>query len=515
MSTKKQKKIDGRSRCREKILSGILVLLLGVTGCGRADRSQIEADISKVNAGMETASDEDPSGNMLGEIPEHIAYEKINDSNGNCIKVDAAVIVPEIPSYGVYKENHIDINDAYLKTMAEKLFDRGEYEQIKPAWMCTQEELEKEQEYINRLVSTYDLDALAINYGGAKEDIAEVCLPDWLYYLYHYYNEVSYDGSTEAELTEGKLIYGYEDFYDAYDKEASREYNTCALRGTVDGREWILYYENVVNDGVWLAKVVEGPASSSRGSIVSFMKGCNQNMLVLAPVDSRSVGGIEICSQDNYLETNLYGENASDEEQCRRMVYDFAEEMGLADSMDIVCVNNCIVTDEEGNRSLDGYRMYMAPVIDGVQNYFSDMACLHIENESYDTNAWQEYIAFDVSSEGVGNVFIGDRYEIGECMSQQAGMLTFEQADMIAQKHMQELVDTSTVGTAYFDTIDRIELVYATVRYDEGYSMIPVWMYYLRYDRAYMFRQAYFGINAVDGSIVNVVYSGDYDYMFQ
>lgn len=495
-----------KGKCYRTIFSITLILSFVIAGCGKTDSSQIEADIQEVDDGIGTSTDA-AVADISGEIPEQLTYEIANADGSISIDVDADVIVPEVESYSVYEEKPIAFDDDFLKTLAGNLFDGGIYEQIKPAWMCTQEEFATEQEYVK---------ALTQRYAGQVE--LPGYIPGWLHNLYYHYNEMSYDGSMVAELTEGQLIYSYMASYDIDGETITECYDNCTLRGTVDGEEWILYYENFI-PSPYLDSGVYGSVYSG-GTI------CR---LVIAPVNQKYYGDynmVQMSSPENYLDTTTYGENVSDETLCRQMAYDFVEKLGLSDDMEIVYANNYIVTDEEEGSRLDGYRMYLLPVINGVQNYFSDTGCVGTEKET-DTEddeesgylvALQEYIAVDVSSEGVCGVLIGNQYEMGECMTKQANMLTFEQIDMIAQEYMQEYVNM-TFNTEYLVenieiSIDRVELSYATIQYEEGYSIVPVWMYYLEYDKKRMFHEAFFGINALDGSIVTIMYIGNYDYMF-
>ena len=354
---------------------------------------------------------------------------------------------------------------------------------------------------------------LAEQYAG--QEVSEGHLSGWLNNLYRFYNEMSYDGSMVAELTEGQLIYRYIVSYDIDGEMLKEGYDNCTLRGTVDGEEWILYYENIIPNDLLVD-------STQGGNDVSVLPGAMEEcILVIAPVNQKYYGyysRVQMSSTDNYLDTTTYGENVSDETQCRQMAYDFVEKLGLADNMEVVCVNNYIVTDENESGRLDGYRMYMAPVINGVQNYFSNMGCVVTKNDEESLPAYQEYIAVDVSSEGVCSVVVGNQYEMGECMTKQANMLTFEQIDMIAQEYMQECVNKS-FSTEYMVenielSIDRVQLSYATIQYEEGYSIVPVWVYYFEYDKKYMFHEAFFGVNALDGSVFDMGYNNSYDNLF-
>ena len=488
-----------KARCCRRFFGITLILSFVIAGCGRADGSRIEADMQDVGQDIGTATDA-AADDISDEIPEKLTYTIANDDGRCSVDVDAEVIVPEATSYSVYEEKLIAFDDDFLKTLAENLFDGGTYEQIKPAWMCTQEELATEQEYTKMLVQRYT---------GQEEMPAY--MPGWLYNLYRFYNEMSYDGSMVAELTEGQLIYNYMASYDIDGETMTTCYDNCTLRGTVDGEEWILYYENFIPDGVL--------SSDQYGSVISVFPGETQCRLVVAPVNQKyDYGWAQMSSPDNYLDTTTYGENVSDETQCRQMAYDFVEKLGLADNMEVVCVNNYIVTDENESGRLDGYRMYMAPVINGVQNYFSNMGCVVTKNDEESLPAYQEYIAVDVSSEGVCSVVVGNQYEMGECMTKQANMLTFEQIDMIAQEYMQECVNKS-FSTEYMVenielSIDRVQLSYATIQYEEGYSIVPVWVYYFEYDKKYMFHEAFFGVNALDGSVFDMGYNNSYDNLF-
>ena len=482
------KRLSGKKKIMQTVFCLFLLFIAPITeGCGKTDSSQLEEDMSGVSDDIGTGTDADAGS--PGEIPERITYEITTNSSGSYINVDAEVIVPEVASYSVYEEKRVGVDDAFLKALAGNLFDDGAYEQIKPAWMCTRDELVSVQAYTETLLERY-----------AGEDDVLLYRPDWVYNLYHVYNEVSYDGSMAADLTEGRLIYRYTGYYDTDGNTVDGGYDSCMLRGTVDGEEWLLYYES---EGASESEDTEPDINS-------------KSKLVLAPANSKYHGWIlDLSSQGNDLDTTMYGENVSDEALCRQTVYDFAERLGLSDNMEIACVYGLVVTDEAGNSRLDGYRMYMVPAINGAQNYFSNMSCLGTGD--WDLNhmfAYQEYVVFDVSSEGVCSVFVGNQYEMGECMTQEANMLTFEQVDMIAQEYMQQLVNTPPDEQTHSEKIDRVQLSYATVQYENGYSFVPVWMYYLEYDIKYMFHEAFFGINALDGSILPIVDGGSYGYMF-
>ena len=492
-----------KARCCRRFFGITLILSFVIAGCGRADGSRIEADMQDVGEDIGTATDA-AADDISDEIPEKITYAITSDDGRCSVDVDAEVIVPEATSYSVYEEKLIAFDDDFLRTLAENLFDGGTYEQIKPAWMCTQEELATEQEYTKMLAEQY-----------AGQEVSEGHLSGWLNNLYRFYNEMSYDGSMVAELTEGQLIYRYIVSYDIDGEMLKEGYDNCTLRGTVDGEEWILYYENIIPNDLLVG-------STQGGNDVSVLPGAMEEcILVIAPVNQKYYGyysRVEMSSPDNYLDTTTYGENVSDETQCRQMAYDFVEKLGLADNMEVVCVNNYIVTDENESGRLDGYRMYMAPVINGVQNYFSNMGCVVTKNDEESLPAYQEYIAVDVSSEGVCSVVVGNQYEMGECMTKQANMLTFEQIDMIAQEYMQECVNKS-FSTEYMVenielSIDRVQLSYATIQYEEGYSIVPVWVYYFEYDKKYMFHEAFFGVNALDGSVFDMGYNNSYDNLF-
>ena len=148
---------------------------------------------------------------------------------------------------------------------------------------------------------------------------------------------------------------------------------------------------------------------------------------------------------------------------------------------------------------------------------------------SGELTAPQETIDVTVDAQGVATVKIqANQYELEEEGTGITSYLTFEQVDAAAQKYMSEYKqpDYITKNVPQAVSVTHVKLNYAYVRYTDGnYNMIPVWAYYgyqfeqnpyqERYSGDASPRECFlFGVSAVDGQIIEGVYSKVVDNPF-
>lgn len=135
----------------------------------------------------------------------------------------------------------------------------------------------------------------------------------------------------------------------------------------------------------------------------------------------------------------------------------------------------------------------------------------------------------EADAQGVATVKIqANQYELEEEGTGITSYLTFEQVDAAAQKYMSEYKqpDYITKNVPQAVSVTHVKLNYAYVRYTDGnYNMIPVWAYYgyqfeqnpyqERYSGDASPRECFlFGVSAVDGQIIEGVYSKVVDNPF-
>lgn len=436
------------------LLLPVLVLMLTLAGCSRAEKDELSDEIRGLedNTNQSSASDAEQ---VSAAIPERISYT-IDGEGGNMVKVDAEVVSTGYGQMSIYKDERVDMDDAYLKELAETLFDGGEYEIVKPYFMCSRSELEDEAAYLEQWNEFY-------NKNGNT-------FPEWLWQCQdavEYFSEYYDEENTVSNLTQGKLIYQTE-----LSDEGETVWKQCILRGTIDGEPWELL---CMNQNMYSRNI----------------------SLELHQLDE--VHQVyKLIDLEDEVQIRVRGDNTCDIEECEREACEMAEKLGFAD-MNIATAAHRVYADNEGNETLDGYRILMVRNTDGMQHMFGgDIGTATLDKGEYWT-ANQQCIAFDINAEGVTDIFINEIYRQGECMAEKAEFLNFNKADEMAQDYMQRMMDSLTYSDdIFFLRVNRVQLGYMTLHYEEGYTLVPVWAYF------YADGDMWFGVNALDGSIVGI-----------
>lgn len=444
-----------------RVIPVILALSLIFTGCGNAGKDELSDEIEAIenNDSYSSASDAEQ---VSATVPQKISYT-ISGNGAAEVRVDAEVISEGYGQMGVYEDIRIDMDDAYLKQLAETLFDAGEYEIVKPYFMCSRSELEDEAAYLGQWHAFYDESGNTF--------------PGWLRrcqeaaeYFSGYYDEEN----TVSDLAEGKLIYQTH-----LSNGNASVWRQCILRGTIGGDPWQLLYMNQDMTG---------------GDISLELCRLNEAHQVYKLIDD-----------EDEVQVRVRGDNPCDIEACEREACEAVEKLGFAD-MGIAMTAHRVYSNNGGNETLDGYRIFMMRNTDGRQHIFGgDVGTVTLDKEKY-WSANQQCIVFDVNADGVIGIFANEIYSQGECISEVAGFLGFDKADKVAQEYMQERVDFLSEAEAIYQLhVNKVQLGYMTLHYEQGYTLVPVWAYF--YDGGAM----WFGVNALDGSIVGT-YDTQYDW---
>lgn len=466
--------IKAKKLARKKagcILSSMLALSLILAGCGKPGGKDLAEDMNRANDNVSSGSDaEDISGgNDLAGIPENISYKLSSPSGDNTVEVDAEVISAGYDKVGVYSANRIEMDEDYLKNLADKLFDDGKYEAVKPYGACSMEELEAEETYFLGIKAEAEAGGYEFGYSRLLEiDHAK---------------EV-WDSTQVAEWQEGAIIW----------ENTADGYASARLRGEIDGLVYELEF--------WKGKGGDG------GNITTYS-------LVVVPL-SRYHHVYTLSDREYDLSKTLYGENKYSPEDAKRYACDLVEKLGFSD-MELADFCDIVVSEDDvENLYLDGYRMFFVRNMGGMQNILCQ--------NSYTLLAWdgviddsvmggsQECLTMDVNSEGLVAITFGPRYELAS-MSDQAETLSFEQVDAVAQDYMQKKVNSyDEYNGRYTEKVAEVRLGYLTVLYENQYVLAPVWVYIKAHAFANQpMEDAWFGVNALDGSIIQLTY--DYEFI--
>lgn len=456
-----------------------VILAISLSGCGnsgKADRDEIADDL---NIQESTASGSDADSAVIDgaeDIPEHISYS-VKSGYSSEIKVDADVDASGYAYAAIYDVKPVTVDEEVLKSYADKLFDNGSYEVVKPYSICSMDELQAEKELLEEIYEGYEEEG--------KLDVIPHHIMINLAMVEKYMNE--YDESNVRELGEDELIVEeeMEDIIGSGQSfvgdETVETVFSCRLRGECDGAKWELCYRKTGIGNDIAAVIMMYP-----------MSGKQADTQIVNTEDTAAI---------------IYGENYADLETSKRSAMDFMEALGY-EGMEIVDTSQLVyqhkVNDKYENY-IDGYRFTFARALNGIQTGYmvNSAICSSIDG----SKIGQEYIKVYVDEDEIEQITISRLLDVGDKMSECGSMLSFEQIDMIAQEFMEEKVGThEMVGYS----INDVSLRYVVLPFEDGrYSMMPVWIYYVdgsgmgaMGDNIY----ASFGVNAVDGSIVEFLY---------
>ncbi|MDE5872494.1 MAG: hypothetical protein K2H07_01125, partial [Lachnospiraceae bacterium] len=105
-----------------------LFIVTGVfTACGKPDKE----DIAKELGGNTTSDSATKSDAVQEKISENLSYTVTSGGDG-AVKVEAEVSSGGYGQVPTYKLKKKEKNDEWVKSYAEKLFDNGEYINVKP-----------------------------------------------------------------------------------------------------------------------------------------------------------------------------------------------------------------------------------------------------------------------------------------------------------------------------------------------------------------------------------------------
>ncbi|MDE6025262.1 MAG: hypothetical protein K2G45_07410 [Lachnospiraceae bacterium] len=443
----------------KKIYVGITILsaMFLFSSCGKEKKDNIEDDLRE-NVGVDASVSDTEKKNETDEIPENISYTV--EVGGRTSKVDARIYADgygNVPTFTV-KECE-DIEERVLN-YAAKLFDNGEYTNVKPYTVLTREELEAElQIYKERQSDSFNsqLDILEIEYmleegGGNPEkspDDQILFSDDFDYYLN--------DGGDEGHLS----------------------LNEINLRGYVNGRLWKFNYKDGYNNQT--------------------INGKTENQKYIPCLEAR-------CIDDEYEVKNTYdiGEtflnNTCNREDAEKKAKELLQKLGFQDMELLHIVQNYL--GKEGNDLLiDGYTMLFGMSQNGAHLLYAKGSLEVAAGQEAAYSATQPYVEVIVNSNGIYQVRIMGNYSEPEILAENSNMLSFEQVNEIAKEEFQR---SMTESDSRSFNIDTIEFGYVYITYDGlSYAIVPVWRYYSAAgDRNEQNRCACLTIGALDGAII-------------
>lgn len=460
---------------RRRLFVCIIVLALVMVGCGKKDSQEIDDKLSSLDNAESSVGEESTEDSGIYSMPESVSYEVQGElTSGMVTKVEAEVSAEQTDDISVYSLSYTSMDDAYVKCYADKLFDNGEYEVVKPYEISSLEELNEERNHYLDIWSYYG----GTSGSGVKQHYG-VCGPITIgpeHNITMIDQQVSdFQESNVVVYKDNQLL--YEESYDSFDDAGNISGEVIAkkakLRGTVDGEEWELRGYSANENNMYAYDI----------------------MVMNKVYTSTEVTG---CIGVNDFATSCYGENILDIDTARADAESFLKKLGF-DKIDNIHTLQLVtkVDDKEVN---DGYRFIFAPKYGNLPVALLNNTYV-IDTPTYakvfglEQACFQEYIHVNITSEGIIEVSFYKSYDESVELTDDAELLSFDDVDIAAKKYIEE-------SFPYVVTISNIDLKYVITYYGgEDYALVPVWLYSMG-PEVDGWSSTCFGVNALDGSII-------------
>ncbi|MCM1272046.1 MAG: hypothetical protein NC225_03425 [Clostridium sp.] len=441
----------------------ILGAMIFLTACGNEKKDMIAEDL-KENVGQDASAGNAAQNTGPDAIPEHVSYTV--EVGGNTTKVEAEVIADGYGKVPTLAAEKCTDKDEYVERYAKRLFDDGDFKNVKPYQVQSREELEAELQYYQ--------EKYAGNTEYSENDNT-----------WRIENRLDfYDDDNYVEYPEGTLVYETHLSSESDEGESNEDvFYDAYLRGMVDGRTWTLSYDEGYS---YNNVMVEGQKIKTEWIPTIYAKCIDEEYYI---ANTSEV-------------TETYLNNACKREDAEKEAQEFLHRLGFGEMELLHIVQNNQGMDED-KISTDGYTMVFGVKQGGAHLLYSAGSITTSMDTGVNSDiAVQPYVEVVVNSNGVYSLMIMGNYNDAEIMSGESTMLSFEQIDEIAKERMTEIM--TEYPSSYFN-IDCIEFGYVYITYDGlEYAAVPAWCY-CNGGRNEKFRSAVITICALDGA---VIYSG-------
>ncbi len=455
-------------------ISSLFIVTGAFTACGKADREEIERDLS-VNVTSDYAAESDVAQE---EIPQTLSYT-VGGGNGE-VKVEAEVYAEGYGIVPTYKLKKRDKNDEWVKSYAEKLFDNGEYINVKPYDVCSLEELEAEKQYWEERLA--DLDKSSNRYRCVDSEVS------YIEQEMEHFSERNH-----VKYPDGQLVFESDSYSDG---DSTGNSEGAQLRGEVDGDVWLLNYSCAYDYNV-------------QEDI--------REIIIHAPVLYGS------CVEKKNHISGAYGteyelyENKCDRAKAESEAMELLDRLGF-DNMECVKTLGLLPDYGSGNADdLDGYAFIYKLSLNDIKMFSGDKVGVSADGENI---AIQPYVSVLVNSEGAFSFCIMEDYVFEGTLSENSKMLSFQQIDDIAHTEFEKMMEwqpTSPYDIYTSSNITEVRFEYLCVTYDGlSYAMLPVWTYYTeRSNHGDTKLSPVLIVNGLDGAVISSAYVySDWEYCF-
>lgn len=456
-------------------------MMMSITGCG-SDNVAIDEfeNIKKESEQAKTSGKAELTKVDIDGIPEHV-NSVLNEQGNRSLSLDADVVSKGYNEAPIYSMKPIEINDDYMISLAKKLFDNGKYTSQLPYKYWEQADLITEKQQFD------DMEKEAEASGYRMDSLTKYSVENVLQQ-----GEIK---KKPAILDESNLLYeeepAWEEFYGEYEKE-----QFCNLRGTINGKEYLLCYREVV------------------GGNTNNMFSIKLKPLFPIALDAMQTS---ITNEEFKDKTNIdyEGKNPVDEEVAKSEAEQIIKKLGFENFMFAYSEQKSAYTNPEtGETGLNGYYLtYKRDFNEINMDHTVSEMCI-VGNQPDSKANPLERIMICISEDGLESMDIDVHYEVGDVLAENVAMLSFEQVNEAVEEMMKTVNpqsrDEPLYRTVVFDEktpITQIRLCYMPAEYEGEYVYMPMWLFgfeeYNISNGSGEVEVPIFAVGAVDGKVYN------------
>lgn len=454
---------------KTKLTIPILLLSLCLSACQSKGKEDVAEDFHEVqNIGTDSDAEETPVDDFKPLNYQDSQFEVTTDFGG-------------YSRAKIYTADRVVYDDAYLKQMAETLFDKESWEVCKPFEICSKTELQDELDRINEInKQAEDGKIVPISYRAKVE------------------HALKRDDNDSVQSLDDSCIAQYE--------LAGNISEAALFKGKIDGKDYVMMYNklNIPDDDY--------------DTLYKLMHPSDIRIQRIAPTYNCS-GSYNM----DYTNVDLsFGENLVDEEEAKREAEYFLSELGIDDFV-IVDQGKRACNISENERYFDGYSFTFVRQIDDVVGPLTDF--LEIYDPVYTAEGESVYlggaelIRVDVDSEGIALVDFYNMYEIGEALETEPQLLSYNDAVKLVNQFPTYLIQQEEPFKI------NAQFTYVPCTYEGKSVFMPAWIWLESKDVIYkaaddglkqdmMTDYVVFGVNAVDGSLINYQGMNVYSFLY-
>jgi len=425
----------------------------------------------------EAFKNEDTSTLSNDKIPDHL-QTIINEGGAMELKVDADIVASGLSQAKVYGAMQHKMTDEQLIDIAKRLFDGGEYKVVLPYKYWDKESLIKEQQKYEEMEEEATKEDKSLNWEilfNIEEAMTrEEREKNWS-------EEIRLDVSKLAKA-EGENVISRQTKKDYMNDELiEHDVYFSRIQGKINGKEYELSYE--MSEGIF-----------------------EKTTLKLIPLFPTSIAGGMMLNKEDM--TNSCDQKSIENKAKEILSKLDGSDFELSNSEDRICISL-----ETEDKWYDGVSLHYSYKMPDLLPSLTENLPLSVRSKDGRVEMdWIYENCADIEMDANGDVVeleIQYCFDIESPMSEHAELLPLSKIFNYAEQYCAGIDVNDQRWTT--PTIEQIRLTYLPVREENQYSYLPFWVFVASSQTARINNNPYwgvFGVNAIDGSVINYTYNG-------